>query len=411
MSAKQSITNADGDRLVDLVREATRRVFLVSPGLSIPVVDELIRAWKRLGNKAVNVVIDVDPEVCRLGYGSLDAITRLREYATGAGILVCHQPGIRIGLLISDDKMLVFSPTPLLVEAGSHHESRPNALLLDAVPEQVATDVGLGSNPDRERVVGMDAVTPAQVESVANDLASAPPLKFDLARQVRVFTNRFQFVELEMTGCFVSHKKVPIPSHLVGLANNREVQSQFHAHFNLITKGALEVLVGKRKITEKSLRDQKQEILRRFLTPLKNYGQVVLKANKAKLELAVKELEMDVAAFQAGLKEQLQLHINSNVKVVVDALLPAVIRTPPDTYTKRCAQPTEADLRARLEEDITKAFGKAEVLVRDMNVSLIFKDLAYESLVDEDFLQIVREAMPDVRDLYFEFDAAGEAED
>ena len=409
MKPNPSITNLDDVKLVELVRAGRTRIVLVSPGVSVPVAEALAEAWLRLGSAAVSVTLDVDPEVCRLGWGTLEALQRLRDVAAQVGALVCNQPGVRIGLLICDDTTYVFSPAPLLIEAGSHHAERPNAVRLDGVPAQVAADLGLGPNPERERVVGLDPVTPRQVEAVALDLADAPPVKFDLARQVRVFTNRFQFVELEMTGCFVSQKKVPIPSHLVGLANNREVQSQFHAHFNLITKGALEVPVDKRKITEKSLRDQKQDILRKFLTPLKGYGQVVLKAHKAKLEQAVSELEADVAAFQAGLKEQLQKHIDSNVQVVVDALLPAVVRTPPDAYTKRCAQPTEADFRAKLEEDVSKAFGQAEGLVSDMKVSLVFKDLAYESLVDEKFLKVAREAMPDVGALHTEFDAAGEA--
>jgi len=410
MTPGPSITNLDDAKLVELVRAARTRIVLVSPGVSALVADALADAWARLGSAAVSVTLDVDPEVCRLGYGTLEALQRLREAAAQVGALVCNQPGVRIGLLICDDIAYVFSPPPLLIEAGSHHARRPNAIRLDAVPAQIAADVGLGPNPERERVVGLDPVTPQQLEAVAQDLASAPPVKFDLARQVRVFTNRFQFVELEMTGCFVSQKKVPIPSHLVGLAGNREVESQFHAHFNLITKGSLEVAIDKRKITEKSLRDQKQDILRRFLTPLKGYGQVVLNSHKAKLEQAVKELKSDVAAFQAGLKEQIQKHIDTNASIVVDALLPAVLRAPPDAYTKRCAQPTEAALRSRLKEDVTEAFGRAEDLLSEMRVSVVFKDLAYESLVDEKFIQVAREAMPDVEALHTEFDAAREAQ-
>lgn len=412
MSAGHSITNADDDRLIGLVREAKRRVCLVSPGVSPAVAEELIGAWKRLGTRAVNVVIDVDPEVCRLGYGSLDAVTRLREFAAGAGTLVCHQPGIRIGLLICDDNMLVFSPTPLLVEAGSHQENRPNAILLGAVPEQVATDVGLGSNPDKERVVGLDAVTPAQVESVAADLASAPPVKFDLARQVRVFTSRFQFVELEMTGCYVSRKKVQIPSSLVGLAKNDDVASQFHAHFNLINKATLEVKVkDDRKITEESLQKKRQAIIQDFLISLTGYGSVVQRANKQRLQDAVDLLKADVKSFQEGSKAQLQLLMDSNAKALTDALLPAVRRSPPESYRKfHGPEIPEPQLVQYLTQDIKSAFGRADALVSEMKVSLVFKDLAYESLVDEGFLAVARKAMPGVESLHSEFGAAKEAQ-
>ena len=43
-----------------------------------------------------------------------------------------------------------------------------------------------------------------------------------------------------------------------------------------------------------------------------------------------------------------------------------------------------------------------------MEVSLIFKDIAYESLVDENFLKAAREARLDVDLLYAEHEAARE---
>ena len=70
----------------------------------------------------------------------------------------------------------------------------------------------------------------------------------------------------------------------------------------------------------------------------------------------------------------------------------------------------EAVLRRRLEEDIVSAFGTAESLVSGMRVKLIFKDMAYESLVDRKFLEIARQAMPDVKVLHEEFDAAAARE-
>lgn len=408
MNVGPSITHADDAKIIGMVQRAKRRVRVVSPGVSLPVAEAVIAAWKRLGTSAVNVVIDVDPEVCRLGYGTIDAVSQLRECASVAGTLVCHQPGIRIGLLICDDKLLVFSPTPLLVEAGSHQESRPNGILLGAVPEQLATELGLGSNPDRERIIGLDAVTPAQVDAVSVDLASAPPMKFDLARQVRVFTSRFQFVELEMTGCYVSRKKAPIPSALVGLAKNDEVASQFHAHFNLINKATLEVTVEDgRKITEESLQKKRRGIIRDFLIPLTGYGSVVQRANKQRLQDAVESLRADVKAFQEGTKAQLQALMNANAKALTEALLPAVRRSPPESYRKlHGPEVPEKQLVQYLARDIGAAFGRAESLVSEMKVSLVFKDLAYESLVDDDFLAVARKAMPGVEFLHAEFDAA-----
>jgi hypothetical protein len=407
MKTEPSVTNVDDAKLAALIGAAERRVLLLAPGLSEPVAVALRDAWAHLGGSAVSVILDVDPEVCRLGYGTLEGLQIVRDAAARARALVCHQPGVRIGLVISDDTTVIFSPTPLLIEAGSTQPDRPNAIRLQAPPEEIAKEVGLGEHPDKERVVGLDPVEAAKIEAVAQDLACNPPVKFDLARRVRVFTSRFQFVELEMTGCFLSRKRVPIPSRLMGLAKDTEVQSQFHAHFNLVHGTRLRVQAGDKVLTEESLRRRKESLVKDYLIPLKGYGSVVLRANKDKLIAAVDALKTDVTAFQDGIKADLQKHMDSSAAALVNALLPAVVRSPPESYTKiHGPGVSDAQLRQLLSEDIKRAFGNGAKLVQEMKVSLVFKDLAYESLVDKSFLEVARKAMPGVEFLHDEYDAA-----
>jgi len=412
MNRKPSITNADDAKLIELIGSARKRVLFLGPGVSDAVAGALADAWTRIGAASVDVILDVDPEVCRLGYGTLEALQILRDAGARAGTLVCQQPGVRIGLLIADDTTLIFSPTPLLIEAGSTEPNRPNAIQLGTPPPDLSRDVGLGDEPAKDRVVGLDPVQPQKIEAVAQDLAQNPPVKFDLARRVRVFTSRFQFVELEMTGCFVSRKRVRIPANLMGLARNPDVEAQFQAHFNLVSRGKLKVETRRQRvITEDSLQKLRQRIVKDFLIALTGYGMVVLRANKEKLLKAARRLRASVKVFQKGVTKNLQKQIDESVKSLTDALHPAVKQNPPEPYTKlHGPHVPEAELRRMLEEDIRKAFGKAETMVLQMKVSLVFKDLAYESLVDEDFLTVARAAMPGVQFLHEEYDAARTAE-
>lgn len=407
MSDNPCIINADERRLVELINGASRRIVYMAPGLTRSIAAVLSDAWRRLGSHAVSVILDVDPEVCRLGYGTLEGLKEIQNSAMDLGVLVCHQPGVRIGLLISDDVTLIHSPTPLLVEAQSKTLRHPNAILLGVPPAQLSKEIGLGENPDKERSVGLDPVRPAKIQEVEHDISNNPPVEFDLARKVRVFTSRFQFVELEMTGCYISRKKVPIPSSLIGLANEQDVQSQFHAHFNLVSRGGLQVKHGELVLTEEVLRKRKEQITKDFLIPLKSYGNVVLRANKDKLINAVETLRAEVKAFQDGVCANLQTQMDENAKALVNALLPAVTRTPPTWYTKfHGPVASETNLRPLLAREIGSAFGRADSLVREMNVNLIFKDVAYESLVDEEFLEVARRTIPGLEFLHEEYDAA-----
>lgn len=407
-----SVTNVDEHRLVALITGAERRVLYMAPGLTKSIAAAIEGAYNRLSAQSVTVILDVDAEVCRLGYGTGDGLADVQAAATRHQTLICHQKGVRIGLLISDDVTLIYSPTPLLVEAGSKRDDQPNAIQLTTLPHEVAQDVGLGSDPDSQRKVGLDSVQSSHIETVKTDLQSNPPVKFDLARKVRVFNSRFQFVEFEMTGCFISKKKVPVPSYLMGLAKDEVTQQRLHASFDLVGNTELSVKIGDKTLSETFLRKKKADIVKRFLTNLTGYGNVLLRANKDKLQAAVKDLQDDITAFQESVKVGLQKHIDSNRDSVAAALLPGVQANPPDHYTKiHGPKPPESILKTMLSKEIADAFGVADDVIQEMKATLIFKDVAYESLVDPKFIEIARKAMPGVEFLHTEYDAAKESND
>jgi hypothetical protein len=195
------------------------------------------------------------------------------------------------------------------------------------------------------------------------------------------------------------------------LARTQDIESRFHAYFDLVQEGRLEVKAGKRDITERSLQQSRRDIEKRFLVPLPGFGMVVFRANKDKLNEAVKQLSGNVMAFSEGVQQQLQERIEESRKAVVDALLPAVERNPPDVYTKTQGPiPSKDFLRQRLTKDVDEAFGSAVALVSEMKVKLVFKDVAYESLVDQKFLDTARKAMPEVTFLHDEYEAAAAAD-
>src|SRR5690349_18619460 len=109
-----SFTDAD---LIGLVSCVRRRLAVIAPGLSVPVAEALVETWRRLGPQAVQVILDPDPEVCRMGYGDFAALKLLQETAEAMGARIHQQPGLRIGVVVTDEATAVFSPTPLLIES------------------------------------------------------------------------------------------------------------------------------------------------------------------------------------------------------------------------------------------------------------------------------------------------------
>ena len=328
--------------------EAQQRVIFVAPGVSKLVAEVLAETWRRLGARAVSVVLDVDPEICRLGFGEEAAIDLLQLTANELNQSLCEQPGVRIGLLIVDDKTLVYSPTPRLVEsdepasapakAGQTELSlqpapplRTNAILLSGTPPELARELGTGPDGDAARTVGLDQVDAGKITALKADLQSNPALKFDISRYERVFNSQLEFVELEVLGCSVSQHTAVIPADLMGLAKDKETRDRLRSSFKVV--GETDSAGKKGKFSEKSIKDERKRIADAYLVVLRNYGTVILRSNRAKFEQEIEKLRLLVAEFAESLKAEIDTIITHNVKKLSAALFPAVKTKPPERWT------------------------------------------------------------------------------
>lgn len=402
MNCLKNITDAD---VIAAIRNARERVVFLAPGISDDAATALADTWKRLGPEAVSVILDVDPEVMRLGYGSLKGVETIRDTATALGQAVGHQPGVRICVVIADGSSLIFTPTPLLIEAGSTQPERPNGIALAATPPVLRDELGAGEEGNSTRQIGLEAVAPKQVEAMRKDLAENPPLKFDVARTERVFNSKLEFVEFELEGCMVSRHTVTIPPELVGMAKmDAKTRNKLRSSFRLLED--TDVLDAKKKISERSLRDERARIGRKYLRPIKGFGMVILRANKDGFESEVEGLRAKVVAFKNALAEKLKSLFEENAKRLTAALLPSVVKNPPEDWTGLLGpKPDKAQIAERLRLTLLEAFGSTESLLGAMRVNLVFKGITYATLHDPKFRTCAEQEFPQLT-IHDEYDAS-----
>ncbi len=104
----RSFTVASDENLNRLILTATERLVVVAPGLSLEVALTLANRIKRDGGpKVVSVILDVDPEVCRLGFGDIESLDLIGSALALKGLQIHTQKGVRIGLVIADGEVLV----------------------------------------------------------------------------------------------------------------------------------------------------------------------------------------------------------------------------------------------------------------------------------------------------------------
>jgi hypothetical protein len=395
----RTFTVATDAGLIELIRRATNRLVVVAPGLKMPVAEAIVETVQRRGSSLrVVVILDTDPEVCRLGYGEIDALALLAEVLKKAGQPVQTQPGLRIGLIVSDEEMLIFSPTPLLIEAGSKVEEKPNAIRLEAPPASEvvrACGVATPGAPTPAKVeLGGKVVTDAQVNAAKASLKEIPPRRFDLARQERVFNYKLEFVEFAIEDYRLKGRAVPLPSELLGLADT-QLQERFYNTFRVFQEGSpFECVLSnpedsaqKLTVNEKFLTDEAARIRKEFFIPLKNqtYGYLIQKRHRPEFEKRVARLKELLEEYKKHVRATMDSQIDAARKMLIDALFPRVKAAPPREWTKRTLTSTltDRDIRHQLESAIRHAFARIHDGF-DPRVTVLFKGVNYETITSDE---------------------------
>ncbi len=404
-------------RIAKMIEEAEGPICYAGPGIQKIPAEALSVAAKHLGPDIITVWLDFDERIMRMGYGELDAV----EILLDAGISIRHATGLRSALIIVDGTGYTFTPTPLYIEAEPGDEIR-NALRL--TKEQVAEAmarlspaakeiaVALASSPEeKERISSLPEegnsvpVNDKIFRKVETSLKEAPPVKFDVARQVQVFQPYLQYVELSLTGAAIQRHRLTIPKSIQKLGSSQDLEGRLRTTFDLIEKRG--------KLSSKPLEDDLNEIRKNFTPSLGKYhGRVVLKGAKPHLVQRLKAFREKLETHQQTIKENLQKQLDESKEQVINYYLPRVKQTPPDALLGQLfsGTPSDKDVRLWLERELDRVFPSADILTQKMIFEVHYKDVTFETLNRDDFLDSVRKTYPNMNweKAYNEFKAAGE---
>lgn len=406
-------------RIAVLIGQATRHVCYAAPGIHDEPAEALVKLARKSPSVSITVNLDFDEKTLRMGYGCLTAVEKLRE----ANIQACHYAGFRSSILIIDDCGWVFTPTALYLEPEPHSDETPNALRLATA--QVRELLTRLSPPAREEAI-QNAATPEEAKRIASTplnvstqpieashfkvvkeaIDIAPPVRFDVARQVRVFEPYLQYVELSMTGAAIQRHRVRIPKSIQRLGSATDLEGRLQTTFDLIEKSG--------ELSSKVLESKLNELRKNFTPSLgKNHGRVVLKNAKPHLLERLAEFRNKLELHQAKVEKELQNRLDDSRTQVIDYYLPIARDRPPDALLGQSllGKPNDDDIRAWLKFELDKVFPSAKELVGKMTLEERYKDVTFETLNQADFLDAVRQAFPRVNwdKAYSEFKAAGEA--
>lgn len=414
MTDERTFTNVDDAVLIREIRTAQRKIVFVAPGVQKPVADALAKRLADSPHLDIAVILDIDPEVCRLGYGHIDGLTTLKSACEKRGTLLLHQPGIRIGLFIADDLTLVYSPTPLLIEAGSKQPDKPNAIRLEtaAIPRVEAACTAAGD--DKSPEIGLDPAKAPDIAAVKKDLEVNPPQQFDVSRAVRVFNSRIQYVEFTFEGYKLSLREAFIPPEFLGLADDPQMADRWHNTFRPFKDSEAFRLEYKYTddndfereewVTERSLEKEKQAIKKRYLRDVPSHGTVIRRTDVPAFDQVVGRLRDKTEAFRELVSKEIVKVIQSSAKNLAADLWPRVCKR--DLPFTGWNGASEEERRKILMTGIADTLSAA-VEAYAPEIKTVYKAVDYSNIQDSAFQETLAELFGNEAKSFFpNFDAA-----
>lgn len=422
-----TFTSVDDSVLCDVISKARKRLVFIAPGIRPSVAETLASAMAVVPVESIHLVLDVDAEVSRLGYGDKDfkGMEILQAAAADRTLTVNHHPGIRIGLLIADDTTLIYSPTPELIETESRQPDKPNAIILrNELPPTLADACAVGHRGFATVEVGQDPIDKQQVEQVKRDLQDRPPKEFNVARIERVFSSMLHYVEWKIEKYKLTTRSLRLNSELFGVRDAevvRRLTNRYHLfsetdsltveipHFG--DDGKPDLQKATVKFGPKSIDGERHRIDKRFLIHAGHYGTIMLRRDVPAFEKEIKLLKVKIAAYKAAVQEQIRKRTDKIVDELLNALLERLKTEPPDRWRSRFLgiAPSDEDIKRLFEEDV---HGEVQRVSTDFDPQVFtsYKDVTYQTFSDSNFREILenRFGKGAIDQIFREYDAAPE---
>lgn len=403
-----AFTIVNDETLCKAIAQCQQQLVYVAPGITRPVVNAMQRQLECCSNLLVTLIVDIDPEVYRLGYGTMEGLEALQTLVKQFCLELRQQAGLRIGLLICDGRTLVYSPTPLLIEAGSTSQEKPNAVW---VGQDMPKTLAKACEPSAEGEIGQQVATPDAVDQSLQSLKNEPPKKFDIARVERVYHSKIQFVELEVTGYRLSSKKITIPNDLL-IGDDKALNEKLKNSFQLLTGGSapkVEIPVfdpetASPKVTadgaplteiwdEDALEAARKKLYEDFLINVPRFGWVIMCRQLDEFEKRLACFEKQVLAYREAVAKSMGQSLEKSIAVLVDVLLPRMKGQLPKRFTKFMHQePNDDDIRDVLAQELYGVVGGVSGVFAP-EVRCVYKAVTYESIRDEKFLKSMKDSM------------------
>jgi hypothetical protein len=256
-----------------------------------------------------------------------------------------------------------------------------------ALPPAIAEDICKAFFPEKY-ALDLFAELPANIEpfnekefsEVQTAIKENPPTSPDLQREISVYNNHFQFVELKLEGGNLTGKSVNIPSSALPF-KDASMKEKMNTRYNLFEKEDTE------EWTEiKEIKEAIEKIREKFLTAcsVRKGKRVLKKEEKILYQAEIKAIEGMISKNTKALEDRVtnailnaELSLTHELKNFLNAYPPDTVK--PEDSPQMRAHKIERAVNTILDQ--TK-FPAATDLISKLKLVQYFYDLTWEDLHD-----------------------------
>jgi hypothetical protein len=413
-------TVSNDETMVAMIQNAKRKLVYIAPGISKIVASSI--PSKIIEGISATFILDVDAEVCRLGFGEIEGLELLRSIADSHGVPIQHQPGLRIGILIVDDSTMIFSPPPLLIEAGSLQQDKPNAIMLSGSSSE-EIEVACGSHEESipgKAEIGSSGITDEKIEDVKTDLEDNPPKPFNISRIERVFSSKIQFVEFSLENYQLSKMVAQIPADFLGINQDASLSERWRNSFKVfdgIDNLKCEMpnidddgkpIDGVMLYNEICVEKEKRSIAKNYLISIPKYGNIIFRKRSKAFDERINRFKNRLEEYTKSVRSLIDKEIEDSKKRLSDQLYLYIKDNPPARLLKMGN--SEKDIKLMILNELESKF-KIHLDGYKPYFKVLYKDITYNSIHDVEFQNTLKNLKLPINfgELFSEYDAARES--
>ncbi|MBM7572945.1 hypothetical protein [Aquibacillus albus] len=393
-----NFVNLTNTEIADLISNAKFQVVYIAPAMEVNVAIEIFEFVQRTSLDQVAVSLDLSTEVYREGFGNPAAL----DILLNSGIRLKDIPGLRLGMLLVDDKGWIYTPISKTTSPNSG-SFRKNALfeklnnnflegylIMPIEPEQASLfDIGMGEKTTQAINEAEPNETEEKIENIKKSIEEEPLPDFDSLKLLSDYRKLIQFIEITFSGARLEQKTVKLPSELLNVTQDKGFEEKMKATYKLFSED-----ISKYTKVMKEKVDNFKEKYTYSLS--KKYGRIILVEKKNDFENAYNNLIKELEKHKEKLVKYIDDQIDITKKVLIDYFIPVLKNNPPNHLKDDRGESLEiSEIRNYINWLLDREFPNSEHLLSRVHIEYTYKDITEEMIKDEHFLKELDKALKD----------------